>query len=279
MSAIVEAQRINFSYGSRPVFESMSFTVEPGAMVALLGANGMGKTTLLNLIAGLLRSGGGRVLVDGRSVGDWPRRELSRFVALVPQHLEIPFSFRVEEIVAQGRVPYAGRFGGLSSNDRQKVEEAMRAVDVQRLRARVYSELSGGEKQRVKIAIAVAQEPKLMLLDEPTQHLDIGRQVEIVRLLKHLNEQGISVLAAIHDLAIVRENFRKSILLMDQACVVGNTAEVMKPELLEQAFAIPQNELPSLENVAPTMEGATALQRDCRRTRTLRVPRRRGPNA
>ncbi len=265
MSAILEAQRIDFGYGARTVFEGMSFSVEPGAMVALLGANGMGKTTLLNMIAGLLRPQNGRVLVDGRSVLDWPRRELSRFVALVPQHLEVPFSFQVEEIVSQGRVPYAGRFGGLSAEDRNKVEEAMRAVDVFQLRDRVYSELSGGEKQRVKIAIAVAQQPKLMLLDEPTQHLDIGRQVEIVRLLRRLNVQGITMLAAIHDLAIVKENFRKSVLLMDQACVAGNTAEVMRPELIEQAFAIPKSELPSFDGIASATAENSRLQRDCRR--------------
>ena len=267
MSAILEAQRIDFAYGSRTVFERMSFSVEPGSMTAVLGANGMGKTTLLNMVAGLLRPSNGRVLVDGRSVLDWPRRELSRFVALVPQHLEVPFSFQVEEIVSQGRVPYAGRFGGLSPEDRRQVEEAMRAVDVLRLRDRVYSELSGGEKQRVKIAIAVAQQPKLMLLDEPTQHLDIGRQVEIVRLLRSLNEQGITILAAIHDLAIVKKNFRKSILLLDKACVMGTTVEVMRPELIEQAFAIPQSELPAFDDMAFTTPESSRLQRDCRRKR------------
>lgn len=268
MSAILEAQRIEFGYGSRNLFEGLSFAVEPGSMVALLGANGMGKTTLLNMIAGLLRPGSGRVLVDGRSVLDWPRRELARYVALVPQHLEVPFSFRVEEIVSQGRVPYAGRFGGFSPDDRRQVEEAMRAVDVFRLRDRVYSELSGGEKQRVKIAIAVAQQPKLMLLDEPTQHLDIGRQVEIVRLLRNLNEQGITMLAAIHDLGLVRENFHNSVLLLDQACVAGATAEVMRPELLEQAFAISRGDLPSMG--VNESQGRSVPSRDCRRSRSVR---------
>jgi iron complex transport system ATP-binding protein len=238
MASIIESKQVGFHYGRREIFRDLSFRVESGEMVALLGANGVGKTTLLNTIAGLLRADSGNVLVDGRDVTNWPRRELSRFVALVPQHLEVPFSFRVDEIVAQGRVPYLGRFGALSSHDREAVEKAMAAVDVVGLRDRVFSELSGGERQRVKIAIALAQQPRVMLLDEPTQHLDIGRQIEVVSLLKRLNQSGITVFAAIHDLGIVRNNFSRSILLMDRNCVAGLTCEVMLPRLLDAAFGV-----------------------------------------
>src|SRR3954469_11819219 len=117
MPAIMEAQQLGFKYGQHTIFEQLDFHLQPGEMVALLGANGVGKTTLLNLFAGLLKPSAGRVLVNGREVGDWNRRELARFVALVPQQLDVPFSFRVEEIIAQGRVPYLGRFGMLSPTD------------------------------------------------------------------------------------------------------------------------------------------------------------------
>ena len=238
MASIIQSNQLGFHYGRRHIFKDLSFAVEAGDMVALLGANGVGKTTLLNTVAGLLHADAGAITVDGTNVANWERRELSRFVALVPQTLEIPFSFRVDEVVAQGRVPYLGKFGAMSAHDRDVVEHAMEAVDVVSLRDRVYSELSGGERQRVKIAIGLAQQPRVMLLDEPTQHLDIGRQVEVVNLLKRLNQTGITIFAAIHDLSIVRDNFRRAVLLMNQSCVAGPTAEVMQPPILEEAFRV-----------------------------------------
>lgn len=238
MKTMAEASGVRFQYGQRLVFSDLSFTVDTGDMVALLGANGTGKTTLLNLTAGLLRSQSGRLSLGGRELHSWKRRDLSRYVALVPQLLDLPFAFRVEEIVAQGRVPYAGRFGGLSQNDRDVIERAMEGTDVTGLRDRVFSELSGGERQRVKLAIGLAQEPKLMLLDEPMQHLDIGRQIELVGLLRRLNESGITIIAAIHDLNVARENFSQAMLLTNGSCLCGPTAELLRPDLLEIAFNV-----------------------------------------
>jgi iron complex transport system ATP-binding protein len=267
MASIIESRQLGFHYGSRTIFRDLSFTVESGCMVALLGPNGAGKTTLLNTIAGLSRADAGSILVERRDVRDWERRELSRHVALVPQHLEIPFSFCVEEIVSQGRVPYLGRLGALSSHDRDVVEKAMAAVDVSGFRRRVYSELSGGERQRVKIAIGLAQQPRIMLLDEPTQHLDIGRQVEVIELLKRLNESGITILAAIHDLSVVRDNFEKSILLMNHNCVAGPTGEVIQPTVLESAFSVDAAALRQYCATPLQALSAPKTQRDCRQPR------------
>jgi iron complex transport system ATP-binding protein len=270
MASIIDSKQLGFHYGKRTIFKDLSFSIEPGEMVALLGANGAGKTTLLNVIAGLLRADAGAIALDGSDVSKWQRRELSRFVALVPQHLDIPFSFRVEEIVSQGRVPYLGRFGAMSAHDRDVVERAMEAVDVSSLRDRVYSELSGGERQRVKIAIGLAQQPRIMLLDEPTQHLDIGRQIEVVNLLKRLNQSGITIFAAIHDLSIVRDNFSKAILLMNQNCVAGPTSQVMTPTILEAAFRVDASAVRVYcDTESPVMPGAEAI-RDCRRRRAGR---------
>jgi iron complex transport system ATP-binding protein len=240
-------------------------------MVALLGANGAGKTTLLDVISGLLQPKTGVVLVDGRSVREWGRRELSRFVSLVPQHLEVPFLFRVEEVVSQGRVPYLGRFGSLSRHDRDVVAQAMEHVDVARLRDRVFSELSGGEKQRVKIAIALAQEPKIMLLDEPTQHLDIGRQIEVLNLLRQLNDDGITVVAALHDLSLVGDHFSQAVLLMDGSCISGDTQQVMRPELLSQAYRVAEKDLQRFCNGA-SLSSNPDLELGCRKL----TGRRRG---
>ncbi len=275
MASIIHSNQLAFHYGRRSIFNGLSFSVESGDMVALLGANGIGKTTLLNIIAGLLKADSGSMTIDSRDIADWQRRELSRFVALVPQHLDVPFSFSVEEIVSQGRVPYLGRFGAMSAHDRQVVEKAMDAVDVTSFRDRIYSELSGGERQRVKIAIGLAQEPRIMLLDEPTQHLDIGRQIEVINLLKRLNQGGITIFAAIHDLSIVRDNFSRAILLMNQSCLAGSAAEIMQPNLLEEAFKVEAAAVRSYcetetPDTAPTLTATPEEQRDCRQPRPER---------
>ena len=159
-SAILEFRDVSFSRGPRLLLDRMSFGIEKQEMVALLGPNGVGKTTMLKLASRLLQPGDGTVLLQGEPLAAWPRRELPRAVALVPQELEMPFNFRVEEIVAQGRVPYLPLFGHQHCADREAVENAMESVDIVRLRDRLYSQLSGGERQRVKIAIGLAQQPQ-----------------------------------------------------------------------------------------------------------------------
>ena len=260
MPAIMEFRNIAFAHPARTIFEDLCCSVQPGETVALLGPNGVGKTTLLKLAAGLLRPSSGEILVNGREVRQWGRRELSCCVALVPQHLEVPFAFRVEEIVAQGRVPHLGFFGGFSGNDLEAVESAMEAVDIVKMRGRVFSELSGGERQRVKIAIALAQQPRLMLLDEPTQHLDLGRQIELMALLRRLVERGITIVAAVHDLALVREHCSSGILLAPNApAVVGAVAEVLRPDRLERAFSVERDSLDHYLATAPSMKSGTGM--------------------
>ncbi len=250
MSAIMEFRHVNFAHGERTIFEDLCFSVKHGEMVALLGPNGVGKTTLLRLAAGLLHPAAGEILVRGRQVGNWGRRQLSCCVALVPQHLDVPFAFRVEEIVAQGRFPHLGFFGGLTGNDLEAVESAMEAVDIVSMRTRVFSSLSGGERQRVKIAIGLAQQPRLMLLDEPTQHLDLGRQIELMALLRRLVERGITIVAAVHDLALVRDNCSSAILLTpDAPALAGPVPELLRADLLERAFSI---ERPGLDRYLAT---------------------------
>jgi len=243
-STILEFQNVSFSRGPRLLLDRMSFGIEKQEMVALLGPNGVGKTTMLKIATRLSQPSSGNVLLQGRPLAAWSRRELPRAVALVPQELEIPFNFRVEEIVAQGRVPHLPLFATSTALDHQAVESAMESVDIVGLRHRVYSSLSGGERQRVKIAIGLAQQPQLMLLDEPTQHLDIGRQIELIALLRKLNESGITIVAAVHDLNLVPDNFSSVIMLTPEpSWIAGSVAEVLRPELLGRAFCVPQSAL------------------------------------
>jgi iron complex transport system ATP-binding protein len=243
-SPVLEFRSVSFSRGPRLLLDAMSFAIEKGDMVALVGPNGVGKTTLLKLASRLLAPASGEVLLQGKPLPDWSRRELPRAIALVPQELDIPFHFPVEEIVAQGRVPYKPLFGAGTERDREAVESALQAVDIVGLRHRVYSELSGGERQRVKIAIGLAQQAKLMLLDEPTQHLDIGRQIELIALLRRLNDSGITILAAVHDLNLVAENFSAVILLTPEpSWTAGPPVDVLRADRVARAFSIGQSAL------------------------------------
>ncbi len=241
---ILEFRNVSFSRGDKLLLDDLSFGVGPQDMLALLGPNGVGKTTLLQLACRLLLPDSGEIFLKGRRLQDWSRRELPRCIALVPQELEIPFNFLVEEIVAQGRAPHVPMFGRSRNADRDAVERAMRAVDILSLRRRYYSELSGGERQRVKIAIGLAQQPAIMLLDEPTQHLDVGRQIELIALLRELNQQGITIAAAVHDLNLVAESFSSAILLTPEpSWLAGPVGDVLRPDLLERAFSVDQSAL------------------------------------
>jgi iron complex transport system ATP-binding protein len=234
---LLECHHASFHYGGRYVLEDIGLRLEQGECAALIGANGAGKTTLLRLFAGTLTPSGGQVLLEGRSLAALPQRERARLVALVPQQLDVPFDFTVEEIVAQGRTPYLGLLRGPGRRDREAVERALELTDTAALRTRIFNELSGGERQRVKIALGLAQQARLLLLDEPTQNLDIGRQAEFLDLLHRLRQEGMTVLASIHDLHLIHGNFSTvHLLLPDRTLRSGDPAEVLTGEQLAHAF-------------------------------------------
>jgi len=172
-------------------------------------------------------------------------RQRSRLVALVPQQLDVPFDFTVQQIVEQGRTPYLGLLRGPLKEDRIAVDRALALTDTAHLRHRVFNELSGGERQRVKIALGLAQEATLLLLDEPTQNLDIGRQAEFIQLLHRLHGEGITILASIHDLHLVRGNFSTVHLLgPDGTLISGTPDQVLTADNLAAAFNCPPGSHP-----------------------------------
>ena len=228
---------MSFEYGSRRVLQDVSLTLERGSCTALIGPNGAGKTTLLRLASGALKATSGQVLLDGEPLAAMPQRLRSRVIALVPQQLDVPFDFTVEQIVEQGRTPYLGLLRGPLPEDRKAVDRALDQTDLTSYRRRVFNELSGGERQRVKIALGLAQEPQLLLLDEPTQNLDIGRQAEFIDLLHHLRAEGLAIFASIHDLHLVPRNFSAVHLLgPDRSLISGTPDEVLTPANLTAAF-------------------------------------------
>ena len=237
MTSLLELRGIHFAYNDRPVLRDLSLCLEPGSCTALAGPNGAGKTTLLRIAAGTLQPSSGTALLDQRPLSAISYRERARIIALVPQLLDVPFDFTVQQIVEQGRTPYTGALRGLREDDHAAVQEALDLSDTYRMRHRIFNELSGGERQRVKIALGVAQQPKLLLLDEPTQNLDIGRQAELMELLHHLKQQGITIFASIHDLHLVPENFSAVHLLSaDGSLLSGSPADVLTPANLMAAF-------------------------------------------
>lgn len=248
MTPLLEVRGVGFRYGGREVTRDISFSLPEGSCTALIGANGIGKTTLLRLASGGLSPSAGEIFLDGQSLQAMTRKEVAKRMALVPQRLEVPFRFTVEQIVEQGRTPYLGRLRGMMREDWIAVERAMEWTDTAQLRTRIFNELSGGERQRVKIALGLAQEPRLLLLDEPTQSLDIGRQVELIDLLHTLRGQGITILASIHDLHLVRGNFSRVLLLgPENRLIEGTPEDVMTPERLEWAFDCPPGRNPLLQ--------------------------------
>ena len=165
MMLLLEFDHIRFGYGKTSIFDDLNARICGNDCIALVGRNGAGKTTLLRLAAGILAPNCGEVRLKHRALHSMKHREIARSIAFVPQNIEIPFSFTVEQIVEQGRTPFIKMFGGLGAADREAIERAMALTDIGSLRSRVFTELSGGERQRVKIALGLAQQPQLLLLD------------------------------------------------------------------------------------------------------------------
>ncbi len=247
MNSLLSFRDVSFGYGEADVIRAVSFDLEAGSCTALIGPNGAGKTTMLRLAAGTLQSRSGSVFLRHEALHTLPLRTVARTVALVPQQLDVPFQFTVREVVEQGRTPYLGLLRGPMREDRLAVDRALELADISGLQRRVFNELSGGERQRVKIALGLAQEPKLLLLDEPAQNLDIGRQVELIDLLHFLGTEGITIFASIHDLQLVEGNFSSAILLSPEMPLMkGTPDEVLKPSILEKAFNCPPRRHPML---------------------------------
>lgn len=225
-------------YGQRPVLHELSLAVSPGELVAVVGPNGCGKSTLVRAIGGGLRPTAGRVLLNGRSVASMRPREVARQMAVVAQDTGVGFDFTVEEIVTLGRLPYVSRLRGETAADRAAVEQAMVATRTLELAHRSITGLSGGERQRVMVARALAQQPKLLLLDEPTAHLDIAHQVELMDLVRRLNrEEGLTVVAVLHDLNLAAQYAHRLVMMKEgQVCAQGAPAEVLTEANVERVY-------------------------------------------
>ncbi len=236
---VLEVNGVTFGYERVPLLYDVQLQVRRGEMVGLLGPNGSGKTTLLRLVSGVLLPQQGKIVLDGRDIQDWGRRGVARNIAVVPQELHVPFAFTVEQMVSLGRTPYINWLGSRNSKDDNIVHDAMLATDVIPLAKRIFNELSGGERQRVMVAMALAQQPKLLLLDEPTAHLDIKYQIEMLELVQKLNrERDVTVIAALHDLNLAARYFPRLVLFQRGIVADAGPAQVLEPHLLKRVYGI-----------------------------------------
>jgi iron complex transport system ATP-binding protein len=255
-SPLLQFNNVGFRYNDRTILEDASFELAQDACAALIGPNGIGKTTLLRLASGVLRPHSGSIFLQGRPLAGLAVKQAAKVIAVVPQQLEIPFRYTVQQVVEQGRTPHLGMMRGMTRADQLAVDRALDRADAASLRHRIFNELSGGERQRVKIALGLAQEPALLLLDEPTQNLDIGRQVELLTLLHHLRSEGIAILASMHDLHLVEGNFATVFLLSPSAPLRSGTPhQMLRPALLEEAFQCPPERHPLLVERAALYDG------------------------
>ncbi|MBC7259683.1 MAG: heme ABC transporter ATP-binding protein [Chloroflexi bacterium] len=235
---VIAAQDVDFSYYNGLVLRDVTLNLATGAMVSLIGPNGSGKTTLLKILCGLLKPKRGRVLLSGQDIDRLSRREVAQEVALVPQELSVPFDFTVREMVMLGRTPYVRHLRGMTPQDHQVVDRMLTLTNTSALAQRPFNELSGGEQQRVIIAMALAQEPRVLLLDEPVVHLDVNHQIEILELIRRLNRQaGLTVLATMHDLNLASLYFDRLVLLNEGRVVTsGAPGEVLREDTIRRVF-------------------------------------------
>ena len=243
---ILALRGVSAGYGARTVLHDVDLDIAAGEWIAIVGPNGAGKSTLLRLITGLLAPTRGEILVDGRSLARMDREEVARQIAVVPQPSSLPFSASVEAVVALGRLPHEDRLRGLRPVDRAAVAGAIERVGLGRLVGRDVRELSLGERQLVLLAVAIAQAAPIVLLDEPTVHLDIRHQFDVMDLLADLNRRdGRTVVTVLHDLHLAARRIPRIVVVADGRVVAdGPPGEALNGDRIRDVFAVEPDLLP-----------------------------------
>jgi len=236
----LQALDISFAYGATPILKGVSLSIVPGALTALVGPNGSGQSTLLGALARLLRPAAGEVLLDGKAIARQPTRDVARRLGVLPQNPPLPEAITGFELVSRGRFPHRGAFGALGEADLRAVEDAMRATGTLELAGRPVDALSGGQRQRCWIAMVLAQETPIILLDEPTAFLDLRYQVEVLDLLRRLTtEHGRTIVVALHELNLAASHADQMVFFKDGAVLGAGPAEsTCTPALIEAVFGL-----------------------------------------
>lgn len=249
---MIKVNNLSFSYDKKEILTDISFTVEQGDFCALMGLNGSGKSTLIKLIAKLLDFQKGDIIINGETLSDYSPALLAQQIAYVPQQQDMVFDFPVWDIVMMGRNPYQKRWERESAKDKDIVNKVLKLCNIDHLKERTMSQLSGGETQRALIARAMAQEAPIMLLDEPLSNLDIIHKYEIMDILADINQkQKTTIILILHDFPVAIHYANKAIILKNGTLNrYGKVDEVLTPDGIKQAFDLPESYLvDSLGNV------------------------------
>lgn len=236
----LHAQNVTLSYGADPIVVDTSIDIEDGLITTIIGPNGCGKSTLLKGLARVHRLSGGAVVLDGQMIHQLPSREVAKRLGLLAQQSQAPDGLTVEDLVRRGRFPHQGFLQAPTSQDDQAVEHALRLAGVNELRHRPVDELSGGQRQRAWIAMALAQETPLLLLDEPTTFLDVAHQLEIMELVRRLNrEEHRTIIMVLHDINEAARNSDQIIAMIDGRIETeGTPEEVITPEMMRRLYGV-----------------------------------------
>jgi len=240
MTISINIKELTFQYGSETILDGISINIKPESFISIIGPNGSGKSTLLKNISAILKPSEGMIYLEEHNISHLSAREIARKMAVVPQETIMEYRFSAFDIVLMGRSPHIQRFQSESFEDYKIAKNSMEATDTWRFKDRFINELSGGERQRVIIARALTQEPKIILLDEPTAFLDIQHQMEILELLCKLNrENGLTVVVVLHDINLAAR-FSNYMLLLKEGRVIaeGTPEEVITNEIIKQSYGI-----------------------------------------
>ncbi|MFH1860074.1 MAG: ABC transporter ATP-binding protein [bacterium] len=237
---MIRVENIKASYGEFPVLEGISFQISQGEFLGIIGPNGAGKTTLFKVMTGVKCALNGKIMLDDKDISSLSRKEIAQIMAVVPQSIFIPPLFTVEDVVLMGRYAHQNNRFGITKADMTVCEDAMRKTDTIAFRHRQINELSGGERQGVIIARALAQETKILILDEPTANLDIKHQMRVLGLAKTLvREHGITTVMVIHDLNLASRFCDRLILLHNHRILCdGTSQQVLTPKNLLEAYEV-----------------------------------------
>ncbi|MBQ3077067.1 MAG: ABC transporter ATP-binding protein [Clostridia bacterium] len=237
---ILDVKNLSFRYGTgRTIFHDVSFSLDKGEVLSILGTNGAGKSTLLNCIANLFRPASGEIYLEGRAMSKMKMREVAQVVGYVPQIHTPAYAYTVREFTVMGRTPYIGAFAKPSAADYEMADAALERMGIYHLADKAYTEISGGERQQVTIARVITQQPKMILLDEPTAHLDYGNQYRVVQMIKQLSDEGYALIMTTHnpDHAIIL-NGKVAILNREGLLSVGQAADTLDHETLSTLYRL-----------------------------------------